>query len=90
MCPPNCTLGFVGYVVRLDSCPYTHIMTHVVKTTMDIDNTLLVAAKETAIRRRTTLKAVVEHALRREIEPVGYARRDSECCYEVNGGGCLT
>ncbi len=55
---------------------------------MDIDDALLIAAKATAVRRRTTLKAVVEHALRREIEPVvGYGRSDSERCYEVNERG---
>lgn len=57
------------------------------KTTMDIDDSLLLAAKATALRRGTTLRAVVEHALRREVEPVGYARRDSDCCYEVNERG---
>ncbi|WP_162028589.1 MULTISPECIES: hypothetical protein [unclassified Lentimonas] len=62
-------------------------MTHIMKTTMDIDDSLLIAAKATAARRRMTLKAVVEHALRREIEPVGYGRSDAECCYEVNERG---
>ena len=57
------------------------------KTTMDIDDSLLLAAKATALRRGTTLRAVVEHALRREIEPVGATRSDSECCYEVNERG---
>lgn len=57
------------------------------KTTMDIDDSLLIAAKAIAVRRRTTLKAVVEHALRREIEPVGCGRSDSERCYEVNERG---
>ena len=55
--------------------------------THDAIDSLLLAAKAAAARRRTTLKAVVEHALRREVEPVGYARRDSECCYEVNERG---
>jgi hypothetical protein len=71
----------------IDFDPYTHTVTHIMKTTMDIDDSLLIAAKATAVRRRTTLKAVVEHALRREIEPVGYGRSDSECCYEVNERG---
>lgn len=43
-------------------------MTHM-KTTLDIDDELLVEAKATAARRRTTLKAMVEHALRRELSP---------------------
>lgn len=37
------------------------------KTTLDLPDDLLIEAKATAARRRTTLRAVVEHALRREI-----------------------
>lgn len=40
------------------------------KTTLDLDDALLIEAKTTAARRRTTLKAVVEQALRRELHPV--------------------
>lgn len=39
------------------------------KTTLDIDDDLLIEAKTVAARRRTTLKALVEHALQREIQP---------------------
>ena len=39
------------------------------KTTLDLDDTLLIEAKIVAARRRTTLKALVEHALQREIRP---------------------
>ena len=39
------------------------------KTTLDLDDTLLIEAKTVAARRRTTLKSLVEHALRREIRP---------------------
>ncbi len=38
------------------------------KTTIDLPDELLAEAKATAARRRTTLKAMVEHALKREIE----------------------
>lgn len=38
------------------------------KTTLELDDQLLIQAKTMAIKRRTTLKALVEHALRREIE----------------------
>lgn len=38
------------------------------KTTLDLPDALLVEAKAVAARRRTTLKAMVEHALRREIQ----------------------
>ena len=37
------------------------------KTTLDLPDELLIEAKATAARRRTTLRAIVEHALRREI-----------------------
>lgn len=37
------------------------------KTTLDLPDDLLLEAKATAARRRTSLKAIVEHALRREI-----------------------
>jgi hypothetical protein len=36
---------------------------------MDIDDELFIATKAAAIQRRTTMKAIVEHALRREIAP---------------------
>ena len=39
------------------------------KTTLDLDEALLIEAKSVAAKRRTTLKAVVEHALRRELAP---------------------
>jgi hypothetical protein len=37
------------------------------KTTIELSDTLFAAAKATAARRRTTLKAMMEHALKREI-----------------------
>jgi hypothetical protein len=37
------------------------------KTTIELPDTLFAAAKAEAVRRRTTLKAMLEHALRREI-----------------------
>lgn len=40
------------------------------KTTLDLPDDLLIEAKAIAARRRITLKAMVEHALRREIEPL--------------------
>lgn len=39
------------------------------KTTLDLNDALLIEAKIVAIRRRTTLKALVESALQREIRP---------------------
>lgn len=37
------------------------------KTTLELPDALLIEAKTTAARRRTTLKALVESALRREL-----------------------
>ena len=37
------------------------------KTTIELPDQLFVAAKAVAAQRRTTLKAMLEHALRREI-----------------------
>ncbi len=37
------------------------------KTTLELPDALLVEAKTVAVRRRTTLRALVESALRREI-----------------------
>jgi hypothetical protein len=37
------------------------------KTTLDLPEDLLIEAKTVAAQRRTTLKAIVENALRREL-----------------------
>lgn len=37
------------------------------KTTIEISDHLFTAAKAVAVQRRTTLKAMIEHALKREI-----------------------
>ncbi len=37
------------------------------KTTIELPDALFAAAKAVAVQRRTTLKAMMEHALRREI-----------------------
>ena len=39
------------------------------KTTLDLPDDLLIAAKTVAASRRTTLRALIEHSLRREIQP---------------------
>ena len=39
------------------------------KTTIELPDDLLIEAKAVAARRRTTLKAMITHALRREIGP---------------------
>ena len=59
------------------------------KTTLDLDDELLAEAKAVAARRRTTLKAMVEHALRREIQPADPNNPDPGK-YEVGPFGILS
>ena len=58
------------------------------KTTLDLEDSLLIAAKALAARRKTTLKAMVEHALRREIAPSEELAPDSP--YELGPFGILS
>ncbi len=44
------------------------MLTHIMKTTLEIEDQLLIQAKTVAAQRRTTLRAIVEHALRREVQ----------------------
>ena len=48
---------------RLYIEPYSHMANHIMKTTLDLPDDLLIAAKALAARRKITLKAMVEHAL---------------------------
>lgn len=73
-----CVAGGVGALLiwrrvfaGADACGNELILqlTHIMKTTLDLDDALLMEAKAAAARRRTTLKAIVEHALRRELAP---------------------
>lgn len=48
------------------------------KTTLDLPDDLLIEAKMMAARRRTTLKAIVESALRRELAPATPDNPDPE------------
>ncbi len=57
------------------------------KTTLDLPDDLLIAAKALAAQRKTTLKAMVEHAPRREIAPQENLAPDSP--YEVGPFGIL-
>jgi len=43
------------------------MVTHIMKTTLDLPDHLLIEAKAVAARRRTTLKDMVTRSLRREI-----------------------
>ena len=55
------------------------------KTTIELPDDLLIDAKATAAKRRTTLKAIMEHALRREIYGLKKAQPDAP--YEFNKYG---
>ena len=51
---------------NIDTYPYYRIITHM-KTTIELPDDLLRAAKAIAGRRGTTLKAIITHALEREV-----------------------
>ncbi len=43
------------------------MITHIMKTTIELPDRLFAEVKAAALRRRTTMKALMEHALRREV-----------------------
>jgi hypothetical protein len=56
------------------------------KTTMDIEDGLFLEAKAVAAKRRVSLKAMVEHALRREIStPVYPVAEDASFIVDEDG-----
>lgn len=59
------------------------------KTTLDLPDDLLIEAKQVAVRRRTTLKAIVESALRREIRPAIEIENPDPEKYEMGPLGFL-
>lgn len=59
------------------------------KTTLDLDDALLTQAKAVAAQRRTTLRAIVEHALRRELAPVPEIANPDPEKFEVGPLGFL-
>jgi hypothetical protein len=48
------------------------------KTTIELPDDLLTQAKAVAVKRRTTLKAMMEHALRREVQDATLSPEDSQ------------
>jgi len=60
------------------------------KTTLDLPDDLLIEAKSLAARRRTTLKAIVESALRREIRPSAELENPDPEKYELGPYGILS
>lgn len=59
------------------------------KTTIELPDDLLIEAKAVAARRRTTLKAMMTHALRREIGPVSEPGSREKDRLEVGPFGIL-
>ena len=59
------------------------------KTTLELDDALLTEAKAVAAKRRTTLKAIVEHALRRELAPAPEITSPDPEMFEVGPLGFL-
>ncbi len=74
---------------ELDSQPYSHTVSHTVKTTLVLPDDLLIEAKALAARRRTTLKAIIEGALRREIRPNSELANPDPARFEVGPFGML-
>ena len=60
------------------------------KTTLDLPDDLLIQAKIVAARRRTTLRAIVEHALRRELRPAAEVDNPDPDRYESGPFGILS
>ncbi len=81
-------MALLALMGRIDNDPQTHTMTHM-KTTLDLDDALLIEAKSAAARRRTTLRAVVEHALRRELMPAVEATNPNPKKFEKGPLGFL-
>lgn len=60
------------------------------KTTLDLPDDLLLEAKTLAVRRKTTLKALVESALRRELRPAAEMENPDPEKFEVGPFGILS
>jgi hypothetical protein len=57
------------------------------KTTLDLPDSLLMEVKAVAARRRTTMRSIMEHALRRELGEFAPAKIEQEVLTEVNAYG---
>ena len=59
------------------------------KTTLELPDALFLEAKAAAVRRRTTFRAIVEHALRRELAPAPEITNPDPEKFEVGPLGFL-
>jgi hypothetical protein len=73
---------------KIHIMPYNHRLTHI-KTTVDLLDDHLMEAKTLAVRRKTTLKALVESALRRELRPAADIANPDPERFEVGPLGFL-
>ena len=55
------------------------------KTTIELPDELLIEVKTVAARRRTTMKAMIEHALRREL--LQDQSQETDACFTVDEHG---
>jgi len=65
------------------------MVNHIVKTTLVLPDDLLIEAKALAARRKTTLKAIIEGALRREMRPNSELENPDPARFEVGPFGML-
>ena len=68
----------------IDDNPYSHTLTHM-KTTIELPDLLFQTAKETAARRRITLKELFTHALTREVAASTETETDAD--FEIDDLG---
>ena len=59
------------------------------KTTLELPDDLLIEAKAVALKRRTTLRAIIERALRRELAPSAAEANPDPEKFEVGPLGFL-
>ena len=60
------------------------------KTTLELPDALFIEAKAAAVRRRTTFRAIVEQALRRELAPAPEITNPDPEKFEVGPFGILS
>jgi len=74
---------------EVDLLPYNHMYTHM-KTTLELPLELLMEVKAVAARRRTTMRSIMEHALRRELGELVPVPNGKNNITEINDYGFPT
>jgi hypothetical protein len=67
-------------------CPYRILYTHKMKTTLDIDDELLVKAKALSARERKSLTSLIEEGLRLRLRRADFGKRPSRIALAVYRG----